>query len=138
MSMQRKASYKIFVTRREQIWVGDEPDHCLMLTSMEGEPLNYTPGAAGEFVMRRSVTFHDRRKGAGPMQGYAITSFENGSVYSRFEGNRDTVSKVTKGVWTTYRGTGVLKNIKGKGTFTVKATDVPSEFVLEMEGEYEL
>jgi hypothetical protein len=136
--MQRKATYKIFVTRREQIWVGDEPDHCLMLTSMEGAPINYTPGVAGEFLMRRSVNFHDRRKGAGPMQGYAITTFENGAVYSRFEGNRDGVTKITAGTWTTYQGSGVLKNIKGKGKFTVKPTDSPNEFVLDMEGDYEL
>jgi len=30
--------------------VGDVPDHSLMLTEMEGEPVNYTPGVAGAFV----------------------------------------------------------------------------------------
>ncbi len=35
--MHRKASFKIFVTRREMLYVGDMPDHCLMLTEMEGE-----------------------------------------------------------------------------------------------------
>jgi len=39
---------------------------------MEGEPIELTPGVAGEFVSRRSVTFHDRTKGSGPMEGYIM------------------------------------------------------------------
>ena len=57
--MQRKASFKIFVTRREMLAVGDQLDHTLTLMEMEGEPIDYSPGAAGEFVSRRSVGFHD-------------------------------------------------------------------------------
>lgn len=71
--MQRKATFKIFVTRREMLLVGDQPDHTLMLVEMEGEAVDYSPGEAGEFVSRRSVGFHDRIKGEGPMQGYATT-----------------------------------------------------------------
>ena len=72
------------------------------------------------------------------MQGYAVTNFEFGSVYSRFEGNRDGNSKVTTGTWKTYRGTGKLAGIKGEGTFKVTAGESPTEFVLKMVGEYEL
>lgn len=136
--MLRKATYKLRVTRREALYVHDEPDHTLMLVELEGEPIKYTPGVAGEFVSRRSVNFHDRIKGSGSMQGYAITHFQYGSVYSRYEGDRDGKSKVTKGTWKTYKGTGKLENIRGKGTFSVKAGESPSEFILDMEGEYEL
>lgn len=136
--MHRKASYKIIVTRREMLYVGDVPDHTLMLTEMEGEPIKYTPGVAGKFISRRSVGFHDRIKGSGPMQGYAMTTFEGGAVYSRFEGKRDAKTKVTSGTWKTYNGTGKLSKIKGKGTFTVKSGPKLGEFILEMEGEYEL
>ncbi len=38
--MHRKATFKIYVTRRELLSVGDVPDHTLMLTEMEGEPIN--------------------------------------------------------------------------------------------------
>ncbi len=86
--MQRKASFKIFVTRREMLSVGDVPGHTLMLTEMEGEPINYTPGVAGAFVSRRSVGHHDRTKGDGPMTGYAATTYENGTVYSKFRGDK--------------------------------------------------
>jgi hypothetical protein len=133
----RQASYRINVVRREMLYVGDEPDHSLMLTEMEGEPIKYEVGVAGKFVSRRSVGFHDRLRGAGPMMGYAITTFEDGAVYSRFEGKRDAKTKVTSGTWKTYKGTGKLKKVKGSGTFTVKAGK-GKEFVLDMEGDYTL
>lgn len=136
--MQRQAKYKIVVTRREMLYVGDIPDHTLMLTEMEGEPIEYEVGVAGKFLNRRSVGYHDRTKGAGPMVGYACTTFEGGSVYSRYEGQRDAATKLTSGTWTAYQGTGKLANIKGKGTFTVKPGDRRDEFILEMVGEYEL
>ena len=136
--MLRKASYKLRITRREALYVHDEPDHALMLVELEGEPIEYTPGVAGEFVSRRSVNFHDRTKGAGSMQGYAITNFQYGSVYSRFEGDRDGKSKTTKGTWETYKGTGKLSGIKGNGDFKVTAGKAKNEFTLHMEGKYEL
>jgi hypothetical protein len=134
--MQRKASYQIYVIRREMLAVGDTPDHTLMLTEMEGVPLEYKPGVAGEFISRRSVGFHDRIKGDGPMQGYAITTFEHGAVFSRFEGEKK--GPTTSGRWKTYRGIGRLAGIKGGGTFTVKPSDKHGQFILEMEGEYEI
>jgi len=136
--MKRKATYKLRVTRRESLHVHDEYDHQLMLVEMEGAPLHYEVGVAGEFVSRRSVNFHDRIGGSGHMQGYAVTNFQYGSVYSRFEGHRDGESKVTKGTWETYKGTGKLDDIKGKGRFNVTSGDAPGEFILEMEGDYEL
>jgi hypothetical protein len=134
--MHRKATFKIFVTRREMLYVGDTPDHSLMLTEMEGEAMDYTPGVAGEFVSRRSAGFHDRTRGEGPMHGYAMTLYENGAVFSHFEGMRK--QGVTTGTWKVYRGIGKLANLKGSGTFTVKSSGIPQEFILDMEGEYNL
>ncbi len=136
--MIRKATYKLRVTRREALSVHDEFGHSLMLVEMEGEPLHYEVGVAGEFVSRRSVNFHDRIEGSGPMQGYAVTNFQYGSVYSKFKGSRDGKTKVTTGSWETYKGTGKLAEIKGKGTFKVTVGEMPNEFILKMEGEYEL
>ncbi|MCX5893740.1 MAG: hypothetical protein NTW80_12370 [Deltaproteobacteria bacterium] len=134
--MHRKASFKIFVTRREMLSVGDVPDHSLMLTEMEGVPLDYVPGVAGAFVSRRSVGVHDRTKGDGPMHGYAITVYENGVVYSKFRG--DKLGAMTKGKWEVYKGIGKLSTLKGAGTFTVTPTEPPGEFKLEMDGDYTL
>ena len=136
--MLRKATYKLRVTRRESLHVHDEFDHQLMLIELEGTPLHYEVGVAGEFVSRRSVNFHDRIKGSGSMQGYSMTHFQYGSVYSRFQGDRDGGTKVTTGTWKTYRGTGKLATIKGEGTFKVTVGETPNEFILDMEGEYEL
>ena len=132
--MHRKASFKIFVTRREMLAVGDVPDHSLMLTEMEGEPIDYVPGVAGAFVSRRSVGFHDRTKGDGPMTGYATTIYENGAVYSKFRG--DKMGTMTKGKWEVYKGIGKLSTLKGAGTFTVTPSGKPGEFRLDMEGDY--
>ena len=136
--MKRKASYKLRVTRRECLYVHDEADHSLMILELEGEPIEYEVGVAGEFVSRRSVNFHDRIKGSGPMHGYTITNFQYGSVYSRFEGERDGNTKVSTGTWQTYKGTGKLAGIKGEGTFRVTTGENTNEFTLDMEGQYEL
>ncbi|MFC1811839.1 hypothetical protein ACFL03_04050 [Thermodesulfobacteriota bacterium] len=136
--MIRKATYKLRVTRREALYVHDEPDHSLMVVEMEGEPIQYEVGVAGEFVSRRSVNFHDRIKGSGSMQGYAVTNFQYGSVYSRFDGHRDGKTRVTTGTWNTYKGTGKLTEIKGEGKFKVTTGEGPNEFILDMEGNYEL
>jgi hypothetical protein len=137
-SMKRKASYRLMVTRREMLYVHDEFDHSLMLVEMEGEPIEYQVGIAGPFVSRRSVTFHDRSRGAGSMKGYAITNFEEGSICSVYEGTRDQATKLTNGTWRIYKGMGKLRTIKGNGTFTVKTGERDREYILDMDGEYEL
>ncbi len=136
--MKRKATYRLAITRRESLYVHDQFDHTLMLVEMEGEPIEYQVGVAGEFVSRRSVTFHDRIAGTGEMEGYAITTFQDGAIYSTYEGHRDGATKLTKGTWKVYRGTGKLASLKGNGTFTVKAGDVSGEFILDLEGDYQL
>jgi hypothetical protein len=105
---------------------------------MEGEPIELTPGVAGEFVSRRSVTFHDRIKGSGPMQGYVQATFKHGAVQSRFEGHRDGTTKISAGTWETYNGIGILANIKGEGTFKITPGKRRGEFILELEGRYDL
>jgi hypothetical protein len=135
-AMKRKATYRLMVTRREMLYVHDEFDHALMLVEMEGEPIEYQVGVAGEFVSRRSVTFHDRIRGKGAMRGYAITNFREGTICSAFEGERD--GEITRGTWKSYKGMGKLATIKGSGTFTVKAGKRDREYILDMEGDYEL
>lgn len=136
--MKRKATYRLMVTRREMLYVHDEFDHSLMLVEMEGEPIEYQVGIAGEFVSRRSVTFHDRTRGSGPMKGYTITNFREGAVCSVFEGERDSKTKLTKGTWKIYKGMGKLATITGSGVFTVKAGKKDREYIIDIEGDYEL
>jgi hypothetical protein len=72
------------------------------------------------------------------MQGYTITNFQYGSVFSRFEGQRDGNTKISTGTWQTYKGTGKLAGIKGEGTFKVTKGEGSNQFILHMDGEYEL
>lgn len=135
---RRKDKYLLRITRAASLQVHDKPGHTLTLTELEGEPIELTPGVAGEFVSRRSVTFHDRTKGSGPMEGYTMASFKHGAVHTRFEGHRDDTTKISAGTWNTYNGIGILANIKGEGTFKVLPGERRGEYILEFEGEYEL
>jgi len=136
--MERKAVYRLMVARREMLYVHDQFDHCLMLVEMDGEPIEYQVGVAGEFVSRRSVTFHDRIRGVGPMKGYAVTNFQHGSICSVFEGQRDAATKLTVGTWKIYKGLGKLSDIEGSGTFTVRQGERDREYILEVAGDYRL
>lgn len=136
--MKRHAKYRLMVTRREMMYVHDEFDHSLTMVEMEGEPIEYEPGVAGKFVSRRSVTFHDRIRGNGKMMGYAITTFEQGAIYSKFEGERDANEGVTKGTWKIYKGLGKLSTITGSGTFVVTAGERDREYIITIDGDYEL
>ncbi|MEJ5299489.1 MAG: hypothetical protein WHS38_00690 [Thermodesulforhabdaceae bacterium] len=136
--MKRHAKYRLMVVRREMMYVHDEFDHSLTLVEMEGEPIEYQPGIAGKFVSRRSVTFHDRIRGNGKMMGYAITTFEHGAIYSKFEGERDAKEGVTKGTWKIYKGLGKLSTITGSGTFIVTAGERDREYIITIDGDYEL
>ena len=135
---KRKDKYLLRVTKTASLQVHDKPGHTLTLTEMEGEPIELTEGVAGEFVSRRSVTFHDRTKGSGPMQGYAMATFKHGAVHTSFEGHRDGTTKISAGTWQTYNGIGILAHIKGEGEFKVTPGKRRGEYILEFEGEYEL
>ena len=137
MTNKRKDKYLLRITKSESLHVHDKPGHTLTLTEMEGEPIEHEVGVAGKFVSRRSVTFHDRTKGSGPMQGYVMAHFQYGSVYSTFKGHRDGSSKISMGTWETSEGTGKLRGIKGGGTFKVTAGNSQKEFIMDLYGEYE-
>ncbi len=133
---KQKDKYKLRISRREIFYVDDEPEHILSTVEMVGEPIHYEPGIAGEFISRRSITFHDQIRGSGPMQGYVMANFKNGSVFSRFEGERDGATKTSTGIWKAYRGTGKVAGIEGEGTFTVTAGERQGEYILAIEGRW--
>ncbi|GLI34075.1 hypothetical protein [Desulforhabdus amnigena] len=136
--MKRKAMYRLMATRREMLYVHDVFDHAMMLVETEGEPIEYQVGVAGEFVSRRSVTFHDRIRGTGKVSGYTITNFREGAICSSFEGHRDGTTKLTTGTWKIYKGMGKLATITGSGTFTVKQGEKEREYIMDIDGDYEL
>ena len=136
--MKRRATYRLVATRRETVHVNDEFDHTLMLVEMEGEPIEYQVGVAGAFVSRRSVTFHDRIRGTGDMRGYSITTFRDGAIHTRYEGRKDASTGLTTGTWNIYEGLGKLAGMTGNGTFTVKRSEDGREYIMEIDGDYQL
>jgi hypothetical protein len=63
-----------------------------------------------------------------------VTHYEHGAVFSRYEGVRKDGK--TTGSWKVYQGIGKLQNLQGSGTFEVKSSGKPNEFILDMQGEY--
>jgi hypothetical protein len=135
---KRKDKYLLRISKRETLYVQDEPEHTVSLIELIGEAIEHEVGVAGEFVSRRSITIQDTVSGSGIVHGYNMASFKLGSVYSRFEGQRDGSTKTTTGTWKTYLGTGKLHDIQGEGTFKVSSGERRDEYILELEGEYEL
>ena len=67
-----------------------------------------------------------------------MANFQHGSIYSRFEGHRDGSSKITTGTWESYKGIGKLTEIKGEGPNRVTEGERRGEYILEIEGEYQV
>jgi len=111
------------VTRREALYVHDEPDHSLTLTEMEGVPLQYEVGVAGEFVSRGASTSTIGPK-LGPHAGICDHDLSVRLGFQPLRGKRDAKTKVTSGTWKTYKGTGKLATVKGRH-LSVKAGDTP-------------
>jgi hypothetical protein len=61
--------------------------------------------------------------------GYVMANLQHGFVYNRFEGHRDGSTKIT---------TGTLTEIQGEGTYTVTEGERRGEYILEIEGEYQV
>ena len=73
--MSRKDKYKLSFTRRESNTIDDDTEHSIVVVEMEGEPIEYQVGVAGEFVSRRIITIHYRIRGCGLMEVYVMAHF---------------------------------------------------------------
>jgi hypothetical protein len=96
------------------------------------------------------------------MFGYAITTFREGAVCTKYEGLEDDQIKLTRETWKTYNCTWKLAGLQGNGSFVMRPTDhahtgmtyrisnvrnggfavTPSEkdreYILEIQGDYHL
>ena len=94
---------------------GNVPDRGLMLTEMEDEPIDDTPGEPG-ILSPAAASASTTRQRRRPMTGYATTIYENGAVYSRFQAKR---RRRDHGRIEDYNGIGKLSSLKGAGAFVV-------------------
>jgi len=121
--------------------VGDRPDHAFVIGKYNctyTKPLEIAGVQSKEEV---ETIFSEVSGNRSHDQGYIAGTMSSGDkYYIRFQGPstlKDGVPESIEGKWSFAGGTGKLKGLKGKGTYTGKgAPDGAS--TLEVEGEYEL
>jgi len=125
---------------QHMIPVGDRPDHnlgveqakCTYTKPMEIEGAKSTEGV--------STATDDINGNTVRSRGFHVATMDSGDkffVWYQGAGEvKDGVLQSQKGTWGFTGGSGKLKGIKGKGTYTCTPTD--QGFACEVEGEYQL
>jgi hypothetical protein len=124
----------------QMVPVGDRPDHsvgveqfkCTYPKPMEIGGDKTKDGVSSETVDASGNTSH--------AHGFHVATMESGDkFFVRYQGtgtSKDGAVVEVKGTWGFSGGTGKLKGIKGKGTYTCKPSG--DGLACEVEGEYEL
>jgi hypothetical protein len=144
-SAQTKISGTVLCTKEGYtvytLQVGDSPNHSFNMDQSKckwTKPLDIGGAQAKEFV---NTGFGEVSGNRLNDYGYSVVTMTTGDkCYARFPWRtitlKDGVAESDEGKWTFVGGTGKLKGIKGKGTFTEK--NGPESSTIEVEGEYEL
>jgi len=108
-----------FITKAEVIQVGDVPDHIIGIYDQTGLA-SFETGEVASFALKGTL---DYIKGSGTIQGYTITTYEDGSTTSsKWQGTTrpDPGGKGSwfENRWTYTQGTGRFAGIQGGGTST--------------------
>ncbi|HEY6944774.1 MAG TPA: hypothetical protein VI431_06515 [Candidatus Acidoferrum sp.] len=120
--------------------VGDRPDHSLGLAQIK---CTYTkPMEIGGDKSKDGVSTEtsDIRVNTSRPRGFHVVTMQSGDkVFFSYQGtatSKDNAVVELRGNWSMNGGSGKMKSIKGKGTFSCK----PEDDVLscEVEGEYQL
>ena len=118
--------------------VADVEGHAIVLLEAKGILFNEKWGAA---IVDQSGTC-DFIKGAGPHEGYDVTTFPDGStIVDRYKGSArgggagTTKSASGEGTWSYVKGTGKFEGIQGGGTYKYWVLG-PGRWYTEREGEY--
>lgn len=121
----------------QAIAVGDRADHSLFVAQIK---CTYTkPMEIGGDKSKDGVSTEtaDSTGDNAKARGFHVVTMESGDkVFFRYEGA--ATSKDAKGDWRLNGGTGKLKGIKGKGTYTCTASGGDGALTCEVEGEYQL
>jgi hypothetical protein len=115
--------------------VGDRPDHRLGVAQAKctwTKPLEIGGDKSKESVSTATL---DVSGDSDDTRGIDVTTMESGDKFFVWFQSSGP-GKQGKGTWGFTGGTGKLKGIKGKGTYTCTASGDRS--VCEIEGEYEL
>jgi hypothetical protein len=127
--------------QQQAIEVGDRPNHSFMISQTKctwTKPLEIAgvqskEGVFTSFTEVSGNRFRDRE--------YGVITMTNGDkCYVRPQGSatlKDGVLESAEGKWSFAGGTGKLKGLKGKGTYTAKGAP-DGTVTVQAEGEYEL
>jgi hypothetical protein len=127
--------------QQQAIEVGDRPNHSFVIIQVRCTWTKSLEIAGVQSKEEVETIFSEVSGNRSHDQGYIAGTMSNGDkYYIRFQGPstlKDGVPESIEGKWSFAGGTGKLKGLKGKGTYTGKgAPDGAS--TLEVEGEYEL
>lgn len=106
----------------ETIEVGDVPGHVVGFSESPGIMFMTKGPARGEVGTRKGTTYFDLVNGKGPLTGYYIYTFPDGStMHSKAIGTFTPADggkrAATEGTYEVTGGTGKFAGMKGKGTF---------------------
>lgn len=120
--------------------VGDRPEHSLGVEQYKctwSKPLEIEGAKSKDDVITET---NEISGGSVHSHGFSVDTTEGGDKYfTRFQGTatmKDGTLESSKGTWTFNGGTGKLKGIKGKGTYTCAPSG--DGFTCDAEGEYQL
>lgn len=120
--------------------VGDKPDHAISLGKTK---CTWSAGEIGgvKFQESEDTVISDSSGSSSADRGYAVLTLADGDkAFVRFEGKSTVKDKMPtdgKGTWSFVGGSGKLKGIKGKGTFSGK-WNADGTGAFDVEGEYTL
>ena len=108
-----------FYTKGEVLQVGDVPDHIIGIYDQTGLA-SFETGEVASLALKGTL---DYTKGSGPIEGYAVYTFEDGSTMTiKYQATTrpDLSGKGSRweGTWTYIQGTGRFAGIQGDGTMT--------------------
>jgi len=128
----REVSY---VTKWEQINVGEEEGHVIALFEAKGIQSNKEGKTFCEGWLHRETGVFDINPKTGMTSiGYiTLTDRDGDKVFLKWDVRPSRTNE-----WTFFKGTGKFEGIKGKGTFSSTHTSDPSLFYVDWEGEVEL
>jgi hypothetical protein len=121
--------------------LGDKPGHTMSLVKGSctwGTPMEMEGGKSKD---GSSVAFVDANPARATTNGTYVGTMDNGDKFSvNFHDSapvKDGKPQGAKGTWMYTGGTGKLKGIKGKGTYTTRLNDDGTS-VVDVEGEYQM
>jgi hypothetical protein len=125
---------------QQMVPVGDRPDHNLAVAQFKctyTKPMEIGGDKSKEGV---STETSDISGNTGRAHGFHVATMESGDKffvwYQGTSTSKDNAVVEVKGNWGFTGGSGKLKGIKGKGTFTCKPSG--DGLSCDVEGEYEL